>query len=573
MLSLHADARAPEHGQYGFLQDLVRRVAYDTLARAQRKQLHLAAADLLSSSFAEDELAEVIAAHLLAAYEASPDAADAAELQVRAAGALVLAGERAASLGAGAEAKRYFEQAARLTAEDDTRARLIARAGEMAYSSSEPRVAHALLDEARAAFAALGDVRATAQVVSLLATIDFEDGHPPQAVARLEPVIADLEEREPDAVLAEIAGQLGRFLIFAGDVERAVPYLERALTLAELLDLPETFVQALNSKSVIAMQRGRLRESRILLEGALEIALAHELHGAALRAYNNLSVLFWSVDDWKANLINMERALELARRVGHRNWEANFVAGSIGTLDMLGRWDEALARGVEADELATNEFARGLRLQVVRVLTARGELHRAREILVEDASIAQSENPDFCAGYAIIDSYLLRAEGDLDGALAASDRALSLDLDLAGFGKYVLFEALEVAGARGELERLRTLLARLDDLLPGQLTPTIRATRARFRAYLPEADAEAEFRIAERVFTELELPFFLARARYEAAARLLAADRESEAEPLLAAAAETFERLQARPWLDRVERLSPHALTRSAEDSAPTLPA
>ena len=29
-------------------------------------------------------------------------------------------------------------------------------------------------------------------------------------------MIADLEAGEPDAVLAEIAGQLGRFLIFAG---------------------------------------------------------------------------------------------------------------------------------------------------------------------------------------------------------------------------------------------------------------------------------------------------------------------------------------------------------------------
>ena len=144
-------------------------------------------------------------------------------------------------------------------------------------------------------------------MLSLLATIDFEDGHPPQAVARLEPVIADLDTGEPDAVLAEVAGQLGRFLIFTGETERAAPYLERALTLAEVLDLPETFVQALNSKSVIAMQRDRLRESRILLEGALEIALAQELHAAALRVYNNLSVLLWTVDDWKANIANIER--------------------------------------------------------------------------------------------------------------------------------------------------------------------------------------------------------------------------------------------------------------------------
>ena len=137
VLSLHADARAPEHGQYGFLQDLVRRVAYDTLARQQRKQLHLAAADLLSSSGAEDELAEVIAAHLLAAFEASPDAADAAELQVRAAGALLLAGERAASLGA-APRRNGTSSRPQARREEATRAPLIARAGEMAYSASSP---------------------------------------------------------------------------------------------------------------------------------------------------------------------------------------------------------------------------------------------------------------------------------------------------------------------------------------------------------------------------------------------------------------------------------------------------
>ena len=61
------------------------------------------------------------------------------------------------------------------------------------------------------------------------------------------------------------------------------------------------------------------------------------------------------------------------------------------------------------------------------------------------------------------------------------------------------------------------------------------------------------------MFEELELPFFLAVTRLEAAARLLAADREPDAEPLLAAAGQTFERLQATPWLDRVERLSPRA--------------
>ena len=59
VLSLQADPRSPEHGQYGFLQDLVRRVAYETLSKRDRKDNHLAAAEyLLSLAKAEEEGAQ-----------------------------------------------------------------------------------------------------------------------------------------------------------------------------------------------------------------------------------------------------------------------------------------------------------------------------------------------------------------------------------------------------------------------------------------------------------------------------------------------------------------------------------
>src|SRR6266545_4974297 len=65
VLSLQADPRSPERGQYAFLQDLLRQVAYETLARRERKRRHLAAADYLEQSWgpAEQEIAEVVAAH------------------------------------------------------------------------------------------------------------------------------------------------------------------------------------------------------------------------------------------------------------------------------------------------------------------------------------------------------------------------------------------------------------------------------------------------------------------------------------------------------------------------------
>ena len=42
LLSLQSDPRSPERGQYGFVQDLVRKVAYETLSRRDRQARHLA---------------------------------------------------------------------------------------------------------------------------------------------------------------------------------------------------------------------------------------------------------------------------------------------------------------------------------------------------------------------------------------------------------------------------------------------------------------------------------------------------------------------------------------------------
>ena len=117
VLGVQADPRSPEHGQYGFLQDLVRHVAYETLSKRERRARHLAAAEYLDAAFAaeESEIVEVVASHYLDAYRAVPDADDAEETKRKAYETLVRAGVRAASLGAAAEARRYFEDSAALT--------------------------------------------------------------------------------------------------------------------------------------------------------------------------------------------------------------------------------------------------------------------------------------------------------------------------------------------------------------------------------------------------------------------------------------------------------------------------
>ena len=87
VLALQTDPRSPEQGQYGFLQELVRHIAAETLSRRERRTRHLAAAALPRDGVRidEGEIAEVLASHYLDAYAAAPDAddADAVKAQAR----------------------------------------------------------------------------------------------------------------------------------------------------------------------------------------------------------------------------------------------------------------------------------------------------------------------------------------------------------------------------------------------------------------------------------------------------------------------------------------------------------
>jgi hypothetical protein len=55
------------------------------------------------------------------------------------------------------------------------------------------------------------------------------------------------------------------------------------------------------------------------------------------------------------------------------------------------------------------------------------------------------------------------------------------------------------------------------------------------------------------VFLEFGFVFYLAATQLEHAEWLIEQGRPGEAEPLLAEARETFERLGAKPWLERIE--------------------
>ena len=565
VLSIQSDPRSPERGQYGFLQDLVRFVAYETLARRDRKVRHLRAAAHLEDAFGAGELevVEVVASHYLAAYEAAPDDEEAAETRGKAAETLRRAGERAASLAAAEEAERYFQQAAELAGGPIVQAELYERAGEMAFAGSRLEGAQAHYERAIALFEAEGATHPAARVSARLGEVEWQLGHLEEALERMERALAVLEADEPDADTAALTTQLGRLYFFNGNLERSTELLEQGLALGEALRLAEVVAQALNTYGVISLWRGRPETALAHYTHSLKLALENDLPTAAFRAYNNLGDCFNQFDRYDEGLEYDEQGIALARKVGNRQWEWRLMLESCLALQVTGRWDEALERvaDVSADQLAEWPLYRGTPGEI-RV--HRGDLDSARTLLALDPRLEGSADVQERAQYASGRALLLHAEGQLTDALTLAEEAVDAMKWMSTRHESVkrgFVMALEAAFALGRLDKVEELLGRIDAMQPGEMSAFLDAHRSRFRARLAAAqerahDVEPPFKAAARVFREYGLVFWLAVTLLEHGEWLIGQGRREEAAPLLAEAREVFERLEAAPWLERLSQVS-----------------
>ena len=548
VLGVQADPRSPEHGQYGFLQDLVRHVAYETLSRRERRARHLAAAAHLSSAASdEDEVVEVIASHYLDAYEAVPDADDAEEIKAKARMMLARAGERAASLAASAEAQRYFHHAAQLTESTSEKAALLDRAGLMAVYAADPETAERLFEESIALYEERGDTHAAARVSGRLARVEANTGRLDEGLERGERAFAVISGDQPDEDLALLVARLANGYWFAGDLERAAERAELALDVSEALGFPEPLTIALRSKAANAWSRGHPNESLALLERALAIAREHDLPEDASTAYFILSDQCFRLDRYADALRYLDESLALSRRLGSRPGEWSVLAEMTYPLFMLGRWEEALAVHEELAEAQARSGAMLLSLltSVLELHLARGDLAAARRVSSHFARLEDSADLQDQACALGSRAALCHGEGRLHDALEAGVQVIEVARPL-GYGfqaaKQGLVHALEAALALGERDRALELLAAIDEIPPGQRSPYLQAHAQRFRARL---DGEvAGYEAAAEAFRALGIPFWLAVALLEHAE--LVGDEGSRGEAL-----EIFESLRATPWLER----------------------
>jgi tetratricopeptide (TPR) repeat protein len=567
VLSIQADPRSPEHGQYGFLQDLMRRVAYEMLALRDRRERHLAAAAYLERTLADDdEIVEVLASHYIDANTTAPDADGAEAVRRRASELLVRAGERAESLGAPTEAQRYYTQAAGLTETPLAEAGLLDRAGEMAFRAAAQDAAAELSDRAQALYEAAGAHGAAARVLVRRSRIDQAQGRLEAAIESMQRAHDVLRGEPPDESFATLTARLAGALYFSGDVPRCAELVEQALDIAEALGLPRVLANAVMIKAMVGASGRHPEEARGLFQLSFELAQRHELREEASRASSNLSDLAFRRDRYPEALGHLEQSLALARMIGSRPHEWFAQSESTYGLYMLGRWDEAMAVYAELPEemLPSGGTLLSPLSSILEIHVHRGDLAEARRLLGIYARLEDSADVQERAGYAAASACIMHAEGRHTEAVAAGERTVELGVTLGLDGqdaKMGLMWATEAALALGDRAKAEELIGRIDAIPPGLRPPSLGAHANRARARLSDSVevATTHALAAATSFRELGLRFWLAVGQLEHAEILAADGRRDEAEPLVAEARAIFAELGARPWLDRAEALAERA--------------
>jgi len=564
ILSVQADPRSPERGQYTFLQDLLKRVAYETLAKKDRKARHLAAAAHLEQAWGstEQEVAGVVAAHYLDAYSAAPEADDASEIKAVARERLAQAAERAASLAATEEARRYFEQAATLADEPLRRAELLERAAITASALGPFGTAVELFERTLELYQAEGETHAAARVSAWLGWALWMAGDLEAGSQRLEQAFEVLADEQPDADIAQLAESRARLRYFLGDVEGASARIERALEIAEALYLPSVLVDALNTKHLVLHDAGREEEALALLQHAIDLGRRHDLGRPLNRALYNLAYQMTTRDEIASAMRTDRECLELARKRGNRVDEKMAIGHLVADMFWLGEWDEAETLFSEIDPVTGGRALLDRVSHGVPLLVHRGDVEGARRILNENEALAGSDELQASVGYTLGLSLVLRAEGRPVQSLTAIREVLAHEHRLPvrhPFGKLSLVEGVEAALDADDLDAAEEFLGEWERLRPVDRTPFLEAQQARLGARLaarrgvPDPEGLESTRAAV-IFRELGMPFHLGVTLLEHAEQLAEQGRSDDVDALLAEANEIFERLRARPWLERTSR-------------------
>jgi tetratricopeptide (TPR) repeat protein len=549
LLAIETDPRSPERGQYAFVQALIREVAYNTLAKRDRKVRHLAAARFFES-LGSDELAGALAGHYLSAHANAAEGQEANALAAQARIALRAAAERAAALGSHEQAVTFLEQALTVTSESAEEAELLERAGESAVAAAHHDQAEAVLRRAVALRRAGGDRTATARATTALGRALLAPFRTGQALAVLEPAADEFADLGADPAFIELLGQLARGYMLHERLEQAITVADRALAAAERTDLVALVADTLVTKGTALGTLGRRYEGLGSIETGLRLAERHGLALTAIRARLNRGFLL-ARGDPRAALDNDRVGLAEARRLGLRRWAVIFLTNSAAEATWTGDWDSVLP---DLEVLLTDNLEPEDRFLVLtHVARIRGWRGEGVDTLLDEISRLGGDTSDPVTIETVASARADYAFGRGEFATAAAEyrRMATLSAGNAPFSHVMAARssllqrdsgsaasdlvALDATGIQGE-----AVGAHRSSILAG-----IAALEAR------TADALSLYRDANRRLRDLGLLVEEAFTAIEMATLL--DPSEPEVHAAVTSARQILVRLEAAPFLERLD--------------------
>jgi class 3 adenylate cyclase/tetratricopeptide (TPR) repeat protein len=550
LLEISVDPREPGRGQYGFVQSVIREVAYDTLSRRDRRSRHIAAARYFEG-LGDDELAGVLATHYLAAYAASDEGPEAEALQIQARLALRGAAERAMALGASDQALSCLNQALDITTDIGDRAELLEQAAHSANLEGRYVEAEELGWASLAAFEASGNGTAAARVSALMGLILADAAKLTEAVTFLEGALVKVDRPVDAEIRADMLARLSRAHMRLGQHDAAVRRADEALAIAERLRLDRVIAEAFINKAATLGADQRLIEPVVLMEAAVKLASEVGDVALELRARNNLAAVLGSDDGVRAWEVASE-AYELASRLGVRQM-AQWIIGALawGAIYYGRDWDEAIA-GLDAEiEASAAESDRGRLIGIRENFMAwRGE-DRSALTSERERMTAVTSDPDatmWTTVYSAIDDLLAERHA---AAASGFRSALKVQYQNAWDARLGLIVTAQLSG---DLEVVRESVRSIDE--EGFGGRSIEASRVLARAGVAALEGRPDeavtlYRESIELSDKAGFPFLTALAR-------LLALRLLPDEPGLAGwdaeARRHFEQVKSPPLLALLDR-------------------
>jgi tetratricopeptide (TPR) repeat protein len=547
LLTREADARSPERGQLAFMQALIREVAYNTLAKRDRKTRHLAAARYFEE-IGSDELAGALANHYVSAYRNAAEGPEMDALAAQARVALRGAAERAAALGSHSQAITFLQQALEVTNDDAERAVLLERAGDSARVAALPG-ARDYYEQASKICLAAGDRLGVARLAARHASSLLTERLNSNAAEFLEQAWAEYKDLWPARELIQLRTTMARAYDQLARYRQGIEVADEVLEAAEHAGAMNLIVQGMISRGASLGALGRLREAVAMLDAAERLSrdngFVEELQASLLVG----GFVRGEIDLRQAFAKNHE-GIELARRTGMRPLLLVFVNNIGYTGFMSGDWDQALAvmEAELSDELPRTHQV-WLGGNIISIRASRGEdmsdLHGTLTRLVEEDGEEELR-------VALLDAEanLCMSTGRPMDARAAWHAVIAFDVSFAAAGHY---QAGRAALWLGDTDGLKDDLAAIAatgvhgpiaDVRKQVLGAGLAALEGRF------GEAVAAYRLAIKSWRDLGVVFEEAATGVDMAVALGPEHADQE---IVRSTRVILERLGAKPYLARLE--------------------